>query len=90
MQAIWKVQLAIVDEQTVSLPTGMQPLCVQTQRGEPCLWARCQLERPMFAYKIYCYGTGHKHEVIRGKYLGTVQLPSGLVFHFFIHDVGLM
>lgn len=36
---IWKVELAITDMQTVSMPDGAKLLSVANQNGNLCLWA---------------------------------------------------
>ena len=87
MPAIWKQQLDVTGEQVVALPKGSELMCVQAQRDIPCVWflvpdttTTWKEER-----RIYIYGTGHEHEQISGKYLGTYQLHGGsLVFHVFI------
>lgn len=74
------------------LPRNAEPLCVQVQRGVPCMWVRLDTEAPKIERHFYVVGTGHgmPQETLpspygnRGRYVGTFQLEiSGLVFHVF-------
>lgn len=86
MRTIWKFRLGSgprgVSE--VEMPAGAQVLCVQAQGGEPCVWAVVDQDAARERRVFLTYGTGHQHEAIRGKYVGTYQLLDGaLVFHVF-------
>ena len=81
---IWKWSLKITDTQTIEMPHGAKILCVQTQRGDPQLWALVNeggnLEQRIFA----TYGTGHTVPDSPGEYVGTYQVVGDqLVFHVF-------
>lgn len=83
-EAIWKFPIELVDEQTVEMPIGAEILCAQVQRGIICIWAKVKVENKKVGYTIRCFGTGHEHKVIQGRYVGSVQLQQGaLVFHIF-------
>jgi hypothetical protein len=86
MQQIFKYPLYPIDSQTVDLPVGFIPLCVQSQNGEPHLWLLVDAKRPVTTVKLRTYGTGHPiEEAEKLQYLGTYQMHDGaLVFHVFI------
>ena len=77
------------------LPRDAKPLCVQVQRGTPCMWVRLDTDAPKIRRHFYVVGTGHPMPEgaqvspyaelpNRGRYVGTFQLEShGLVFHVF-------
>lgn len=85
MQRVFKYPLHATGEQSVPLPHGAQILCVQTQRGTPCLWALIDDTAPTGVYRtITIYGTGQPIYRSPGKYIGTFQINDGsLVFHVF-------
>lgn len=85
MRTIYKYKLDTTDLQTVQMPEDARILCVQTQQGEPCLWAMVNPERKRVDRQIATYGTGHPIPVdISAGYIGTYQLSGGmLVFHVF-------
>jgi hypothetical protein len=83
---IFKYPLKVVDEQVLSLPLGAKILCVQSQLGEPKLWALVDPDAPQENRVIRTHGTGHpvadtNHNLF---YLGTYQLQGGhVIFHVF-------
>ena len=88
MKAIWKVPLEITDEQTVNLPWGAEPLTVQVQGDELCLWAKVDTTNPGLAHTVHIYGTGNpipdEDPDYPEAYIGTVQTHGGaLVWHVF-------
>jgi hypothetical protein len=84
---IWKFPIETTDLQSISIPAGSVLLTVQTQGGQPCVWALCDSALPLEQRFIAVYGTGHTLPYNPGKYVGTYQLSGGaLVFHVF--DLG--
>jgi hypothetical protein len=92
MKAIWKYELAVHDSQIIEMPSGANILCVQTQRGVPCLWVEVRTKREIKEKrKIETFGTGHKmftdDMAFVRKYIGTYQLEGdsrdSLVFHVY-------
>ena len=85
MKRIYKYQLEVTDEQCVALPKGADLLCVQSQKGKPCLWAIIDdkvVEKEHI--QIITHRTGHLTFGNIGRHLGTYQLRGGdLVFHCF-------
>ena len=85
MQAIYKFPFALSDKTVITMPRSAQILCVQVQAGLPCIWALIrEIDGPTIDRTYTTYGTGHQHEAITGRYVGTYQLDGGaLVFHVF-------
>lgn len=78
--------MEIVDEQVIRLPKDATILCVQTQRGAPCLWfvVKDTTNPDREERTFLMYGTGHERQKIDGNYVGTFQLGDGtLMFHVF-------
>lgn len=76
--------LPLGDWISLHLPDGAVPLCVQVQDGEPCLWARVNVDAPPVLHHFRIAGTGHALDDKVGRYTGTFQLHGGaLVFHVF-------
>lgn len=87
MKTIWKQELVVEDEQSISVPRGAKLLCVQVQNEKPCLWFLCDPSQSLKdSKKVYIYGTGNPiyEDVINYHYLGTFQLLQGkFVGHVF-------
>jgi len=87
MKAIWKFPILVVDNQQIAMPEGAEILCVQMHRGEPCLWAMVNPDRPKEQRAVEVFGTGNPIKSDMGtsrKYIGTFQMLAGdLVFHVF-------
>lgn len=86
MLTIWKYPLEIMGEQTISISEHNQPLDIQMQNGQPCLWAVVDTDADQVERKVYIVGTGQdvnpiKH--VRAYYVGTVQ-EGRWVWHVFI------
>jgi len=86
---IWKFPLETTDRQTIRMPKDACILSVQTQRGDPQLWAMVNSTAPMVGRRIRIYGTGHEMgedliPYMGSAFVGTYQLSGGaLVFHVF-------
>ena len=84
MQAIWKFKIEPNDHVQIAMPKGAKILCLQVQNEIPCIWAVCDMSAKREQRTFNIYGTGHQHENIDGKYVGTFQLTGGsFVFHVF-------
>jgi len=59
MSTIWKFPIETIDKQEVKIPGGGLILCVQTQGGNPCLWALVNPDRATETRSIRIHGTGH-------------------------------
>jgi len=85
MQTIYKYSLDVDDLTVIAMPRGARILCLQTQNGEPQIWALVNSTAPKVKRKIAVRGTGHPaDEVSAAAYIGTFQMHGGaLVFHVF-------
>lgn len=84
--SIWKFPLAVTDHQFVEMPAASRILCVQAQRGVPCLWAVVYVSQPLVRRSVFTYGTGRPFDMRHPwpEYVGSYQLNGGdLVFHVF-------
>lgn len=82
---IWKFTLAVIDDQSIVMPSDAKLLSVQVQFEMPQLWALVDEEGKRTAKRHFqTYGTGHPMPNNPGIYIGTYQLKEGaLVFHVF-------
>ncbi len=82
---VWKYQLRVADQQVIEMPEHAIVLDVQTQYGQPCIWALVDPKALLESVSIRTIGTGH--EVPDGQrldYIGTYQLADGsIVYHVF-------
>lgn len=87
MMTIWKFPVQPSEHYVVEMPRGARLLSVQTQGGEPALWALCNPQSPRVKRSFSVFGTGHDAtavELLGMKYVGTFQIGGGtLVFHLF-------
>lgn len=89
MRAVFKYSLAVVAEQTLSLPADAKLLHVDQQSGDLQLWALIdpQLPQDRTTYRtIMIVGTGHMTDIPenRLKYINTFMINDGVfVFHAF-------
>ena len=83
-KTIWKYDVPIEDYFEINMPKDAQILTIQTQNGEPKLWALVNpdnaTEKRIFRHS----GTGHPITDNNMDYIGTYQLHGGeLIFHVF-------
>lgn len=88
MNAIWKFELNIADQQGVPMPEGAEPLHVGVQHGHVYVWALVNPQRRGVIHRFAIRGTGHEFDgdlpQATGDYIGTVQQAGGdLVWHVF-------
>lgn len=84
---IWKFHISPADTIEFSMPVGARILTLQTQFGEPCIWAEVDDQAPTEIRKFRTYGTGHPMDGDL-TYVGSYQLNGGgLVFHVY-EEVG--
>jgi len=83
---IWKFEIKPYDL-AVKIPKGAEILTVQTQNGNPYIWALVCPENEKEERYFEIYATGDEIQSdggINRKYINTFQLESGsLVFHLF-------
>lgn len=84
---IWKFIIGDEYNKSVRMPKGSEILTVQTQNGNPCIWALVNPDNELEDRYFEIYGTGHKIHCDMGierNYINTFQLNScQLVFHVF-------
>lgn len=80
---IWKYQFDIADKVTIQMAVGAEILSVQMQDGVPTIWALCDPSAAIDNREFRVYGTGHLCHSSASKFIGTLQLQNGLVFHVF-------
>lgn len=82
MKTIWKWTLET--ETTIEMPQGAELLDLQTQHGEPQLWALVDPNALSCRRTFRVYATGQELPNDPGQYVGTFQMNGGaLVFHVF-------
>lgn len=80
---IWKYELALKGEQTISLPQGAEILSVGVQAGGIFIWAMVQPDAPIENRTLEIAGTGTPIDPgVARKFIGTVQQGS-FVWHAF-------
>lgn len=81
MKSIHKYKL---DTDTViDTHAGVKFLSLQMQNGGVSLWVEVDTSEPKMQKRIVCFGTGHEISDSVIRYIGTVQIDSFLVFHFY-------
>ena len=84
MKVIYKYELS-EHRMTFSIPAHAEVLCVQVQRGMPCLWMLVDTYYGDVGAKDRTFvieGTGNEFEGHNIKYIGTVQ-QGVYVWHVF-------
>lgn len=80
---IFKYILIIANRQKVPFPIGAKILSVQVQYEKLCIWAQVDEFADVEEIIFRIYGTGGEVPLIEQKYIGTVQMNDGLVWHLF-------
>lgn len=83
MDSIFKRDLLQIPEQQISMAKHARILCVQLQDSAPHIWYTHHNNEPLEPRTIYMRGTGQQCTGFEGSYIGTVQMPNGLVWHYF-------
>ena len=86
MQRVYKYPLVLMEEQSLRMPIGAIPLCVQLQDDIICLWAQVEPDAETEQWDIYVISTGqdmYNADSANAGYVGTVQQGS-YVWHVFI------
>jgi hypothetical protein len=86
-RAIWKFNLPISDTSIAVMPEHALPLSVAEQDGALYLWAEVNTDAPFSPREFKVRGTGHPLHGNEGKYIGTVVMKNGLVWH--VYDEGI-
>ena len=87
MRVIYKQTIPIRDAVPVFMPRGSEIIHAGEQRGQLCIWYKCDDTRPDVQRTIHIAGTGHDlgHlDQSSAYYFTTVQMSNGLVWHLFL------
>jgi hypothetical protein len=82
---IWKYEIPIQDFFEIEMPKDSEVLCVQVQRGKPCIWVRVVDPNNLKVKKAFAIvGTGQAFNDNEYFYVGSFQQDCGyLVWHLF-------
>ena len=71
--------------QTVVMPAGARMLHVGEQYGDLYVWAMVRPDATPVSHKFFVLGTGQPidHLEFDSKFLGSVQMSTGVVWHVF-------
>lgn len=88
MTKIFKYPLSTAEVQFVEMPKGSAILTVQTQKGEPFLWAEVDPKEKPTKRRIMTYQTGDQlsDDRMARHYLGTYQQRDGQIVHHVYTD----
>ncbi len=83
-QVIYKFPLLPSSNGVIEMPMNAVVLTVQMQGNVPTLWASCHPTAPKEMRSFFIVGTGHIFEPSHNaRYIGTVQMNNGLVWHIY-------
>ena len=82
---IWKYSIPkIINEFEIEMPRDARVLCVQIQKGTPCIWVKTSGRGEMEKRKFVIIGTGDSFDAEGLAYRGTWQEGGGMVvWHLF-------
>ena len=85
MLKVFKYPIPIADTFEIDMPGGAVVLHVDTQQGQPQLWALVSPEAPLILRRFRFAGTGHPIDAnSRPAYCRTFKMRSdALIFHIF-------
>lgn len=85
MRRVFKYEVPFHDELVIPMPKGAQLLRFGAQHDQCVVWALVDPDAPAEERWFILRGTGHsiERQPEQLNYVGTAQLPSGLVFHLF-------
>lgn len=82
MKTIYKYQLEVTGQQTITMPVGSEVLSIQVQYGVPCIWAKVDTGNEVGDRTFVTFGTGHPLPENNLEFIGTYQTGQ-FVFHVF-------
>lgn len=83
MKTIWKYPIN-PRQNKIEMPIGAQILSIQTQRGNPQMWALVDPNNRKETRIFQVYGTRWDIQDFPGKYIGSFQVEEEtLIFHVF-------
>lgn len=81
MKLIYKYHIFRCNRQHIELPLDFEILHFNHQDEKMFIWVSIDEDSPVSNVGFTIIGTGH--EVPDGKYVGTVVLPEGYVWHLY-------
>ena len=88
MKTIYKYNLDITDSQLIELPIDSEILSVKCQDNFLCMWLLIEVGTiETTSLEIEIFGTGnpiYENNKTSRKFVDTVVMPNGLVWHVFI------
>lgn len=87
MITVYKYPFEIADQVTIDLPKGARILKVETQGGQPCLWALVDTDQKRVPKNFLIFGTGHQMDrgmLMVGEHVATFQ-QGPFVWHMFVN-----
>ena len=85
-ETIWKYDLKPRDGQEISIPLPAKILSVDEQYGRLVVWAIVDPVAPHRVVAFSIRGTGHPLDGTEGRFVNTVKMSNGLVWHVFVKD----
>jgi len=84
MKAIYKYPIKVTTSFDLQMQDGAEILRVDVQRGRPMLWAKVDESREIVTrrFRVLLTGETFEESEVNG-YLGTFELPNGLIGHLF-------
>lgn len=86
VRSVWKFEIPVTDEFTLTMPKSAQPLYVAVQGDKPWLWALVDPGAEREERTFYVHGTGHpvtpgadhvgSFLLLDGRFVGHVFQPS--------------
>lgn len=81
MKTIHKYTLGVTDTQVILMPINAEIVSIQNQNDTITLWAIVDTNTNIEQVTFSIYGTGHPITGMDERYIGTVQMDNGLVWH---------
>ena len=80
---VFKYAVELSDNPAIEMPVGAEILAFQAQGQTPTVWALADPEPSKVTEmrRFRCAGTGHPIHDDLGRFIGTAQMPTGLVWH---------
>lgn len=80
---VYKYPLDLKEYNDIEMPWGAKILSFQVQEGIPCIWALVDATHTKVNRRFRVAGTGHNIDDNIKEFIGTIQMPNGLVWHLF-------
>lgn len=84
MSQIFKYPLSLESTQVIQLPIGAKILTVKEQDGVPTVWAIVDQTETLVDVQVKIVATGEQFELEPWRYMNTLVMANGLVWHIFM------